>query len=435
MHVNQPEGFSVPYFATWSLCSLMSKPTILTKVDALSGYLRYTGNWARGGHDGDKITQKYDDNTFVYTSTIGDSVRFDFFGSQLYIRNAYRSDNGRYSVTFDNGEIQYFRTDPSKAPSSKEDGSYTNETMFEWTGQTDGHHTVLIQNAAIATDRNSDPATGPTALLWLDLDFVQWTTTVEHAENTTLGPSDSHWTSSTPELWQDATLVQHSSVASRYTTTNGAVSTLRFKGDRVTLYGLTGQYMSNYTIAIDSGTPTTYNATTPDPGSLPPISQDQVLFTAAGLQNSEHTLTLTAQLGPSQSFGYDYAVVDGILNHADDHSHKLSTGGLTGVIVGIVVVLLSAICIGCFLFRRRRRRNHRKRLIRATAMLESELQNPFLDPYLSDRPVTPPPGYSDSTSVVIPLLGVSLPQSISRTLPRKGASAAPLPRKGKQTNS
>ncbi|KAH8833433.1 hypothetical protein DL96DRAFT_1811908 [Flagelloscypha sp. PMI_526] len=341
---------------------------LTTKVDATSAFPQYNGTWHRGGFDGDPHATSYDQSTFLFADVNSSFVTFDFFGFQVDVFGAYRTNDGRYNVYLDQALQSSYRTDPTVIPANDDDTANYKLSLFHWQG-TEGHHTPLMN---------------------LDLDYVQWFSTVAHLENATIDNPNLSFFQYKGDSWKESASLPRfpafsNGVTGHWTTTQGASAIFVFKGDRVTLFGVTGPNLAPFTVQVDSGPTVSYSATMPSTTQSDATLGNQVLFTAAGLsQDVTHTLSIVADPQPSQTFVIDYAVVDAVSNsqNASSPSHvsaggsSLKKGAIAGIAVGAAIVAVLVVAALLFLLRRNKKRTKSDR----SAALEGE-EMPFPLPY------------------------------------------------------
>ncbi|KAL1700279.1 hypothetical protein EV121DRAFT_264219 [Schizophyllum commune] len=292
---------------------------ITTTIDSSSPLIDYQPNtqvWRRGGWEGDKFASKYQDGTFMYCiNATGATATFNFTGTEVHIYGAYRYNSGPYTVTIDGVKSDYFRANGS-APAANDDQQLFQVELYGIDDLEPGTHAVIVTNEwANAPMRKA-------GLDHVDIDYVTFSSSVESNLSSTVQTEDAGYFSFAPqdawtnvlgdefneggEQWARLILAQlldidHSTSLAMNTS---ATVSLKFKGDRVALYGAYGQSYSPYSARLDDGPTFTLNASRTDE----PMYQ-QLLFKADSLDaNTEHNLTLASL--SDLKFSVDYAEVD-----------------------------------------------------------------------------------------------------------------------------
>ena len=154
------------------------------------------------------------------------------------------------------------------------------------TGLSDGPHTLTIEVAG----RSDSQALGTTVTV--DAFDVQGQI-VSHLQNTNLEQLtySGGWTEAAPNLLWSGGGVANGSEPTRtahVASTAGETATLAFRGTSVSWIGYRGPDAGIARVQIDGGAPTDVDTFSPS------IKVQDTLFTASGLSNGSHTLTITA---------------------------------------------------------------------------------------------------------------------------------------------
>ncbi|KAJ7666293.1 hypothetical protein B0H17DRAFT_1143174 [Mycena rosella] len=122
---------------------------------------------------------------------------------------------------------------------------------------------------------------------------------------------------------------------------HSSFSYLEERGDKVTLYGAVGPALTLYTVLLDDGTVTLYNATKSNYAAQVPMHY------ASGLRSESHTIKVTNN---PQSFGQalsiDYAITVNVL------SIRLATATIAGIVVG-AVIFITVLMLSIFFWQQR----------------------------------------------------------------------------------
>ncbi|KAH8833429.1 hypothetical protein DL96DRAFT_1677565 [Flagelloscypha sp. PMI_526] len=364
---------------------------LTTKVDATSAVLQYNGTWHRGG---DNHTSSYDDSTFLYADVNSSFVSFEFYGFQVDIMGAYRTNDGRYNAYFDQVLVSTNRIDANTVPASDDDQTIYKTSLFHWQG-TEGHHTVSLEDFPLAGQVN--PHTNQ-ALMNMDVDYVQWFSTVSHLESAAIDNPNLSFFQYVGDSWKESTSLPGfpafaNGATGHWTTSQGALATFTFQGDRVTLFGVTGPNLAPFSVQVDSGDTVSYSATTPSTSQASDTLGNQVLFTTAGLsQDASHTLTIIVNPQPSQTFVIDYAIVDAAANSQSASSpsqvvvssqSSLTKGAIAGIATGAAVFTLLLIAVFAFMLRRN---TYKPKSYQSRALESEGLSYPLVSALMSIQP-------------------------------------------------
>ncbi|KAL1753261.1 hypothetical protein FB107DRAFT_264611 [Schizophyllum commune] len=454
---------------------------VTTTIDSSSPLIDYQPNtqvWRRGGWEGDKFASKYQDGTFMYCiNATGATATFNFTGTEVHIYGAYRYNSGPYTVTIDGVKSDYFRANGS-APAENDDQQLFQVELYGIDDLTPGTHEVIVTNEwANAPMRKA-------GLDHVDIDYVTFSSSVDSNSSSTVQTEDAGYFSFAPqdawtnvlgdefneggEQWARLILAQlldidHSTSLAMSTS---ATVSLKFKGDRVALYGAYGQGYSPYSAQLDDGPTYTLNASRTDE----PMYQ-QLLFKADSLDaNTKHNLTL-ASLSDFK-FSVDYAEVDkdsnpvtaassfSIVNYKTAQksgststvststaatsdsdtptaistpSHALSSAQAGGIAAGSVLGAAALLLIG-FLFWRQARK-HKKSSTPPPSPVPERPDPQFIpyappasstDAFMLAPPPSAGPTMSSLSSRYLPGSSVSYPQS-SYTQRLRGLPSEPEP--------
>ncbi|KAH8824003.1 hypothetical protein DL96DRAFT_1616063 [Flagelloscypha sp. PMI_526] len=377
--------------------------TSMTKVDATSAVLQYNGTWHRGGmmeipiQASNVPIRRWE---FFF-------VTFEFSGFEVDIFGAYRANDGRYNVYFDDVLQSTNRTDPSGTPANDDDKANYQQSLFHWQGK-DGRHSVALENFPLAGQVNSQTNQ---KLMNMDVDYVQWFSTVAHLENATIDNSNLSHFEYHGDPWKES-----ASLPGFPSFVNGGTGQCVFstshilKGDRVTLFGVTGPQLSPFSIQVDSGPSVLFNATTPATTQADATLGNQVLFTTSGLsQDATHTLSIVANPRPSQTFAIDYAIVDAAANSQNTSSLNQGKLSSSGGVAALFILLISAFLL---IRMRRRKKNNLPYPADGSSVIESYPSSfqtnvtapvtfPSSTTYHSNRVIddVPPPDYEMVSAV------------------------------------
>ncbi|KAG0703239.1 hypothetical protein DFH29DRAFT_917805 [Suillus ampliporus] len=322
----------------------MSLATIV--VDDKSPLIQYDSGFNPGVAADDPSADRYFRGTFQRSSTVGSVATFSFNGTAVWIYGAKRSNHGNYTVTLDNASSVY---------NGEANPDEFQQVLFTQSGLTQGPHTVSLTN------------TGPTAGSWFDIDMVAWQTEFTGTQLVTeaIDDTDSRFqyqnaawntnpTSAILNLFNNGT--GHS------TSVVDATVTLTFTAESVSIFGTVGPNNGLYSVSLDSGQATQYNATAY-------INlYEVVLYHTDNLGSGQHQLTLTnLPEGNGQTLNIDYALLTSSSSSNSSSSSgssttsgsstvyvtakSLSSGAVAGIAVAVAVALL-ALAAAFFFYRR-----------------------------------------------------------------------------------
>ncbi|KAF8992152.1 hypothetical protein BDQ17DRAFT_1254213 [Cyathus striatus] len=238
----------------------------------------------------DITRSRYSMGSFTVTNMSGSSMTFVYYGYDIHIYGAKRSNHGNYSVYIDNGVISY-----SGNGFDPDNGVFQQPLFSPSTPMSNGLHNVTLTN-----DEDK----------YLDVDFVTWQTSVGeddeqlltnifddmHSAFTYFPPSS--WTSNPPNQ-------SRYYLGSGQTVPNDLLNfDPTYSGDAVTLYGPVGPTGSAYTVELDGGSPQFYTMS-----KLIPQFQ-LTMYQAFNLGPGTHNLTLRYKTSPSATPGPQFLAID-----------------------------------------------------------------------------------------------------------------------------
>lgn len=215
----------------------------------------------------------------VQSSAAGSSVSLTFNGNSVTWFGARGREMAIALVSVDGGpgtEVDLYENTDDEVHSP----------TFTVNGLSDGTHTLTIQN----TGR---PGAGATSTVMVVDAFDVQGPVVSHLQDTNLDDItySAGWTDASPAFeWSgggahnppEPTRTAHVTAAA------GETATLAFRGTSVSWVGYTGPDAGIATVQVDGGAPTEVDTFSPT------LKVQQVVFTAAGLANANHTLKITA---------------------------------------------------------------------------------------------------------------------------------------------
>ncbi|WVR00251.1 hypothetical protein IAU59_007394 [Kwoniella sp. CBS 9459] len=294
----------------------------ITIDDTSPQFLYYSagGTWLQN-HTDDDQTSKYFKETFMATKTDGDSVSFTFNGTAIYIYGAKRANHGVYSIQLDGGSVSYQKG---------YDGTVQIQAViYSATGlSADQEHTVVLTNLP---SQSNPPPTGNIEY-WFDVDYAIITSPMSgKIYTTTLDDTSSAfeyvgsaWTRAAPskDLYN---------TTGHYTANPGDSLQMSFNGSSVQIFGSVAYNHGNYSISLDGREPSIHN------GTFYTFKPSAALYTASGLEDGPHTLTMTNIGLPDLSklyLGFDWAVVNSSVDPTTVNSGTTGTN-ITGSTNGL----------------------------------------------------------------------------------------------------
>jgi hypothetical protein len=250
----------------------------------------FGGTWAPASTD-----YGWSGGSAVQSSTAGSTATISFSGTSIRWLGSRGRAMGIATVSIDGGpakEVDLFARPTDEAHS---DIIVINDLSA-------GPHTLTIT----ATGRANTEAQG--AMVVVDAFDIQPSTTISHLQDT--DPNAAYtgaWTKSQEGFPWSGSGVSNTPelpVTAQETTDAGASVTLPFRGTAIGWVGYTGPDGGIATVQIDGGAPTqvdTYSAT---------AKYQPVIFTAGGLSDANHTLTITATGNKNAASSSTRIVVD-----------------------------------------------------------------------------------------------------------------------------
>lgn len=204
--------------------------------------------------------------------------RFTFTGTGVWLYGAFSTNHDGYSITLDDqalGPFNGFRQT-----------FIPRQVLFGLNGLTQAEHTLVFTNAPTTSNLNN---------WFLDVDYIIYETQVvanSTPVTTILEDSNSTvWAYSPSSSWTAVTNSQFHNGDGHQAATPGASATATFDGQSVTVFGLIGPDQGNYTVQVDNGPTTTFNAAYPTEKVQVPLAA------VDGLTQGPHNITLTVIAG------------------------------------------------------------------------------------------------------------------------------------------
>ncbi|KAI6017971.1 hypothetical protein BKA83DRAFT_4316342 [Pisolithus microcarpus] len=306
-------------------------PLVTTLVDDKSPLISYDSTWIPG-----TSVDQYADQYYLGTFTINDvpngTAWFSFNGTGVWVYGAKRGNHYTYDVQLDGNTYGPY------------DGYYPTQeflqVLFNTTGLTQGMHNLTLTNTAT----NSS---------YVDIDLIVWQSEVGSGDQQliteTVQDTDSRFQYQSSVWASPADANFYSDGTGQYTETYAASATLTFTGEMVTLFGATSTSTGLYTVQLDGGNVSKYNAT----AFLP--FYGVTLFHADNLGPGQHSLTIAnVPATPGQQLCIDYALVYSLANGTsttglsgtggstggNTSSQQLSSGGIAGIAVAAAAAVL-----------------------------------------------------------------------------------------------
>ncbi|CAE6402434.1 hypothetical protein ACGC1H_000292 [Rhizoctonia solani] len=335
-------------------------------LDDASPLIRYDASWSDGYNStADSQMPRYQGRSFYVTHTNGATANITFRGTDIYLYGAKRNNHGYYSVMVDN--------EPS-VPMSGRPAAGTDELfqtlLFARQGLTNGDHTLVLTNEIEDQEK-----------VWLDVDYIVITREVETPVVPSVIATHEEFTYSS--LWSTQSgMTGYRNSTTHRTNTPGETATLKFHGSELFLYGGVGPDFGTFKVQVDSQEPVVLNATRGF--THPPVT----LFTTSGLDDGQHTLTIT-NLEGGKSLTIDYAEYTPASGPSRSNAGLI--GGVLGGVLGALVVLA---LLGWFFIRRRKqaRNNAMNEPLPPITTSPQWNNHAQLTPYV-ENPSQPPVGY------------------------------------------
>ncbi|WVF73070.1 hypothetical protein IAT40_007889 [Kwoniella sp. CBS 6097] len=267
--------------------------------------------WSKEHHLDDQ-TDNYFLKTFAATRNDGDWMSFTFNGTAVYIYGAKRANHGTYSSQLDGGSVAYHRGYEGKLEMQA--------VIFSAAGLSADHeHTVVLTNLPSQTN----PPANASIEWWFDVDYAIITTPATGKVYTTTYDDTSSAFQYLGSAWKAASPSKDLyNTTGHFTTNPGDAMQLSFNGSSVQMFGSVSSDHGNYSVSLDGREPSVYN------GTFYRFQPGAALYTASGLDDGPHTVTMTNMGLPDRSMlilGFDWAVV----NSSVDPS-AVSSGTTTG---------------------------------------------------------------------------------------------------------
>ncbi|WVR00238.1 hypothetical protein IAU59_007380 [Kwoniella sp. CBS 9459] len=364
-------------------------------IDDASPLISYYSNSGGWVNDHSQGTSGYDPNlasyslrTFHATMIDGDYIEFRFNGTAIAVYGAKRFNHGVYGVVLDGG-AEEFLSGYSKSPIFQQE-------LYKRDGlAADKEHVITMTNHP--TMRNPTPSEIDEGFLDIDHIIVtipgdddMYTTTIED-DDPAVTYDRASWTAVRDSNFHGGTTMT--------STEKGSSMSVQFNGSSIQFFGGMNTDHGNYTVSIDGGAESMFNAANWD--RLYQVPK----YLVSGLEDTPHTMKVTniAQ-GGYPTFGFDYAIVRSSdrssngtsTSDADDAStsgassadaatggsKSVNVGAIAGGVVGGVLGLALVAVLAWCLFRPRRRKQERDEY-------PKQNRNPHQPP--SGRSVSPPP--------------------------------------------
>ncbi|KAI5985099.1 hypothetical protein EDD15DRAFT_2374597 [Pisolithus albus] len=286
-------------------------PLVTNLIDDKSPLIHYDSTWLPGTSADDQLEDEYYHGTFTTNNVTNGEVTFTFNGTAIWWYSARRNNHGSFVVQIDN--VSYGPYDGYSAVEQ------FRVPIFNVSGLNQGTHQLTLTN------------TGSGTTIYVGADVIVWQSNVGNVDDQliteTIDDPDPRF------QYQDSLWTTPSDV-NLYNNGTGHVLLL---GESVTLFGKTGAANGPYTVQLDGGQTSVYNATT----NLPYYGI--TLFHADNLGSGQHQLIITNTPSISgQGLGIDYAIVSNLLSTTTDStSRQLSTGAIVGIAVPAAIAAMS----------------------------------------------------------------------------------------------
>lgn len=303
-------------------------PSFLAVFEDSAPFFTYSGTWSAGSSS-DTSADLYSESSFFVTQSMGASLSFVFYGTEVSILGAKRGNHGLYQVSLDGVN--------SPAVSGSATPDEFKATLYNAkTGK--GLHNVTLVNREAK---------------FLDVDMISWVASVGQDNEQLIVNTwqDSHpafvyspqdaWTTSPPLVGSFSGSTGHG------TSSAGATAQLKFKGDAIALYGPAGPTgPTSYSVQVDAGAQTFYS------GLKQFQRAKQLLYYGGNLGAGEHTLTLKLESTSdrSQVLAVDYAEIYTTPSLGGSFDAASSSPPI-GLVVGIAIcAALAALSLGLILY-------------------------------------------------------------------------------------
>ncbi|KAF9568211.1 hypothetical protein CPC08DRAFT_702635 [Agrocybe pediades] len=325
-------------------------PTFEITLDDTSPMIRYSSAWRAGNSVDDSEADQYSEKTFTVCQVDGDSLQLEFFGTAVGVFGAHRGNHGTYQGLLDG------------IPATTSNGSGTDAFMQSLYN---GFATPGVHNLTFTNQESNI----------LDVDYITFETSVGQDDEELIVNTyqdnhpafvytpDSSWSKSTDKLsWLSGSTAHATSDPS-------AITKFTFQGDAVALYGPVGPSGAAFTVMMDNGSATAYNA------SQQFFKPKEILYYAGNLGKGNHTLQIQINSGTngtdSQQLVIDYAEVytsaslgGSFLSSASFHNLNVTAhsgqNSSTSLIAGLAIIsalAISSTLVCMYLIWRLRREN------------------------------------------------------------------------------
>ncbi|KAG6330082.1 hypothetical protein ID866_9007 [Astraeus odoratus] len=308
-------------------------PLVTTLIDDKSPLISYDNTWLPGTGE-DAWIDEYFLGTLTFSNVTNSKAIFSFNGTAFWIYGAKRSSHGPFTVQVD--DTTYSNNNGYSTDNQIMVPIFSSGTLSQ------GTHTVALINTATTASQ-----------LYLDVDLVVGNSDDELISETvqdtdprfeydnlgwSASPLDDNFFSNGTVTRKQAKLPQLS---------HSRRAHLLLSGEAVTLFGSTGPSYGQYSVQLDAGNTTEYNATT----SLP--FYGVALFHANNLGGGQHQLRITnIASGGGSGLALDYAAILSLASACvSTASPPMGVGAITGIAISVTIAVLS---IATALFYRRK---------------------------------------------------------------------------------
>jgi len=241
---------------------------VISHLQETDPSIAYTAGWTQGD-----ASKSWSGGAAAFSSTPGASATLSFTGTSATWRGYRGPDSGTARVYVDGtfaGEVDTY------SPTN-----HVQDALFTAGGLSDANHTLMIE----ATGRQNSASTG--AQILVDAFDVATSGTRFEESNWTVSYTGDWIQNNNNRTWSNATAAESG--------TAGARATFTFAGTTVSWIGLRGHHTGIARVYLDGAFATEVDTYAPSEGP-----QDTV-FTASGLANTTHTLTIevTGQKNPA----------------------------------------------------------------------------------------------------------------------------------------
>ncbi|EIW83004.1 hypothetical protein CONPUDRAFT_121279 [Coniophora puteana RWD-64-598 SS2] len=316
-------------------------PLVTTLIDDTSPLITYDPSWIPGTSADDNDASDYFLGTFTDTNVTNAQASFSFNGTSFYIFGSKRPNHGTYSIEVDGKTFSNIEGNSAN--------SLFQQALFNGTGLSQGMHNVSLTNTGSGTNT------------FVDIDLVVWDSEVgsdsEQLATVTVEDTDpgfnyqSVWTTDPPNA------MFYSQGSGHSTSVENASVTLTFTGDIVSVFGTVGPNNGQYSVALDNGPPTSFNAT------RQMTYYRSMLYHADNLGSGQHQLNLVNLPESTVQFlNIDYALISSLASSGNSvasgqfslaatNTNRIPPGAIAGIVIPIVAALIGA-ALAVLFFRR-----------------------------------------------------------------------------------